>query len=328
MENINEYTLLEELRGFTNNRIILTAAELDLFDFIGNNKGVKAEDIANKKGLNLKALTRLLDALVVLKYLEKKDDTYFLSEKGVFLTWTHPRTILPMVLHHVHLWENWTHLTETIKQGKNPKRRPVHSDDKSTKAFIEAMHVIARSLAKEIVDSYDASNFNVLLDIGAGPCTYTIEFLKKYPNMKAIVFDLEAVIPMSKKFVKKEGLEDRVEFVAGDFYKDPLPNGADLAFLSAIIHQNSPEENIALYHSIYDILPKGGKILIRDHIMNSERTWPPAGALFAINMLVCTPGGDTYTFDEVKQGLEQAGFRDIRLVRKGPKMDCLVEGVK
>jgi predicted methyltransferase len=128
--------------------------------------------------------------------------------------------------------------------------------------------------------------------------------------------------------LEEEGFQDRVELAAGDFYLDELPGGCDLALLSAIIHQNSPEQNIALYEKIHRALAPGGVVLIRDHIMDESRTQPPAGAMFALNMLVNTSAGDTYTFAEVKQTLEAAGFGEIRQVRTGERMDCLVEGRK
>ena len=121
---------------------------------------------------------------------------------------------------------------------------------------------------------------------------------------------------------------DRVELVGGDFYHDELPTGCDLALLSAIIHQNSPEENLDLYRKIHRALLPGGKVLIRDHVMDSAHTHPPQGALFAINMLVATEGGDTYSFDDIEGALEAAEFEDVKMVRKGERMDCLVEARK
>ncbi len=109
------------------------------------------------------------------------------------------------------------------------------------------------------------------------------------------------------------------------FYSDPLPSGCDLALLSAIIHQNSPEENVALYRKIREVLEPGGCLLIRDHIMEPDRTRPAAGALFAIDMLVNTEGGDTYTFEETKAALSEAGFQRVELLRTGDRMDCLVQ---
>lgn len=98
----------------------------------------------------------------------------------------------------------------------------------------------------------------------------------------------------------------------------------DLALLSAIIHQNSPDQNVALYKKVHHALIPGGTLLIRDHIMDESRIDPPAGAVFAINMLVATQGGDTYTFGEIAEGLMAAGFSDVRQIRDGKRMDSLV----
>ncbi len=328
MEGDLDLQLLEELRGFMQSRVVLTAADLGIFDFIYQKGTAKVSDIVNSLELDLRATTRLLDCLVSLGFLAKNADGYELKPKGLLLTSYHPKTILPMVKHYSHLWKNWSNLTETIKLGKNPKRETLDANSDTLKSFIYAMHVIGRSLAKEIVEFYDASSFKRLLDIGCGSGTYSINFLLRYPDMEAVLFDTPSVIPLAKERLEREGLLKRATLVAGDFYKDELPQGCDLALLSAIIHQNSPEENIELYRKVYRALVPGGKLLIRDHIMSEDRTWPPAGALFAINMLVMTEGGDTYTFSEVSSHLEEAGFTNIKLIRSGPKMDCLVEATK
>lgn len=328
MSKGNESEILEEFRWFMKNRVVFTAAELRVFDVIGKNPGSNARELASHMSTDERALTRLLDCLVGLDYLEKRDGVYYLSEKGQYMSSDHPSTVLPMVLHSAHLWKNWTYLTETVKLGTNPCRVPVMVDDDSKNAFIQAMHVIGRTLANNIVESYDAFDRRILLDIGGGSGIYTIAFLNKYPSMQAIIFDLPEVIPIASERIREEGLDSRVSFVAGNFYRDNLPQGCDFALLSAIIHQNSPEENIALYKSIFKALEPGGKLLIRDHIMDSDRVWPPGGALFAINMLVSTPGGDTYTFSEVEEHLLKAGFRNVRLLRRGHDMDCLVEAFK
>jgi len=120
---------------------------------------------------------------------------------------------------------------------------------------------------------------------------------------------------------------DRVNLVPGDFYKDELPTGHDLAFISAIIHQNSPEQNISLYEKAFRSLNSGGRVVIRDYVMSEDRTSPADGALFAINMLVGTQGGGTYSFNEIKQGLSKAGFIDVKQIG-GESMFSLVEGFK
>ena len=323
-----EGAVMEDVRGFFKSRVILTAAELDLFTRLAKGQA-RADDLAKELRCDQRCLTRLLDCLVALNLLSKQDGIYQTSERGALLSAEHPETELPMVLHINGLWETWSGLTETLKTGENPRRKPVADRGKdSLKDFIGAMHVVGRSLSNEIADSYDLSPFKKLLDIGGATGTYTIAFLEKNPQMTAVLFDLPDVIPWAEERLGSEGLVGRVELVAGDFYHDELPRGCDLALLSAIIHQNSPQENLDLYGKIHGALEPGGKLLIRDHVMDPGRTFPPQGTLFAINMLVNTKGGDTYTFDEMKDTLEAAGFGEVMLVRKGERMDCLVEARK
>jgi SAM-dependent methyltransferase len=230
------------------------------------------------------------------------------------------------MLHSNHQWERWSHLTESVRLGHNPHREPgARRSGERLEAFIGTMHVVGRELSRKLAEAYDLGRFERLLDIGGGAATYTIAFLQKNPRMTALFFDLPEVIPIAERHLRDEGLLERVELVAGDFQVDELPGGADLALLSAIIHQNSPERNVELYRKIHRALAPGGRLLIRDHIMNEERTEPAAGALFALNMLVCTDGGDCYTFGEVRNSLLKAGFAKVELVRCGEAMDSLVE---
>jgi len=234
-----------------------------------------------------------------------------------------------MILHLNHIWKNWSLLTETVKQGKNEALRKIGDwGGEVQEAFIGAMHAIGQELAAEIAQAYDLSPYRKLLDIGGASGTYTMAFLRHNPAMRAVLFDFAPVLAMAKTRLESEGFLDREELAAGDFYQDELPAGCDLALLSAIIHQNSPAQNVALYKKIHRALTPGGVVLIRDHIMDESRTQPPAGAMFALNMLVNTEGGDTYTFAEVQETLEAAGFREVKLVRQGDRMDCLVEGRK
>jgi len=320
--------VLADARGFFKSRVILTAADLDLFTELEKTP-VSAKELVEKMDSEERATTRLLDCLVTFDLLEKRNGTYHVTERGSCLSSRHPKSVLPMVLHYDHLWHNWSLLTQKVQTGETLGREPIfEAGDERQRAFIGAMHVVGREVSVEIADDYDLTPYKKLLDVGGASGTYTIAFLKKNPNMGAVIFDFENVVEMAKDRIESEGLKDRVEFVPGDFYEDELPNGCDLALLSAIIHQNSPQENLELYRKVFRALEPNGKILIRDHIMDESRTKPPAGALFALNMLVNTRGGDTYTYSEVEKTLEGAGFVDIKQVRSGPKMDCLVEGRK
>jgi predicted O-methyltransferase YrrM len=168
----------------------------------------------------------------------------------------------------------------------------------------------------------------VLLDVGGGSGAYTLAFLQAVPEMRGTLFDRPAVVEMARERLSEAGVLNRVRLVSGDFYRDEFPPGHDLAFVSAIIHQNSPEQNLGLFLKVFRALVPGGRIVIRDHVMASDRTCPKDGAIFAVNMLVGTRGGTTYTYEDINDCLTKAGFIRVRLLRSGEHMDGLVEAFK
>jgi hypothetical protein len=151
-----------------------------------------------------------------------------------------------------------------------------------------------------------------------------LAWLAAEPQSRAIIFDLPHVIPMARECFATSQFADRVELCAGDFYTDDLPKGADLAWVSAIIHQNSPDQNRALYRRIAAALAPQGWIYIRDIVMEPSRTAPVAGALFAVNMLSATVGGNCYSWTEIREDLQSAGFTDVQLVRRDEGMLSIV----
>jgi len=313
--------------SFWTSRVILTAAELDVFTQLDNG-ALTAYQLAGRINADVRAIDRLMDALVALDLLEKEQDLFSLSASGRLLSSRHGETLLPMLLHFNGLWQSWGQLTSVVRQGRPARRTQPEPDNEARKAFIGAMDAAGRGLSLKIADEFDGEPFRRLLDIGGASGTYTRAFLKKNAHMSAVLFDLPPVIAIARERIEAEGLTGRVVLAAGDYRKDALPSGCDLALLFAVIHQNSHRENLDLFTKIYGVLEPGGVLLIRDFIMDSSRTAPKQGALFALNMLVNTPEGDTYTFDEVKEALQKAGFVNIELRRGSGQQDDLVKAKK
>lgn len=322
--------ILRLARQFMESRILLTAAELNLFTLLAGAPGT-AESLADRLHADLRGLTILLDALAAMDLIVKREDGAYQTspEAAAFLNDKSPRSVLPMVRHAVHLWESWSDLTDKVRPAHLTETEP-SSDRKADElqAFIGAMHVIGTPLAQKIVTAVGPGKAKNLIDIGGASGTYTIAFLRAVPEMTATLFDRPAVIPIARGRLAEEGMLGRVRLAAGDFYQDELPGGHDLAMLSAIIHQNSPAQNVELFQKVHRALVSGGRMIIRDHIMEPCRTRPKAGAIFAVNMLVNTKGGSTYTFDEIRKGLEEAGFIKVKMLGTGEQMDALVEAFK
>jgi len=315
--------------GYWEVRVFLTAVELNLFPYLAVHSATST-DVATQFNTNPRATAMLLDALAAMDLLIKEGETYRVEPSAVpFLSDQTEESLLPMAQHHANLWYKWSQLTEVVRTGQQAQlQMDGEAARANTHSFIWAMHVLGRKMASEIAEMVDLEDRRRLLDVGGASGTYTLTFLARQPLMTATLFDRAEVIPMAQEALSKAGMLDRVTLQAGDFYQDALPGGHDLALLSAIIHQNSREQNVALYRKIHAAMVPGGRILIRDHILEPSRTEPPAGAIFAINMLVNTEGGNCYTLAEVTEDLTQAGFRDVRLIHSGPRMNGLVQAVR
>ncbi|MCK4661486.1 MAG: hypothetical protein KAT68_01365 [Bacteroidales bacterium] len=174
-----------DVRSFMKSRVILTAAELDLFTKLDKNS-ISAKDLATMLYLNERATTRILDCLITFELLEKQNNCYRTTKKGSHLSSLHPHSFLPSVKHSIKLWNNWSHLTVAIKKGVNPHLQALGNktvSDEETKSFIGAMHIGARKLSGKIIDAYDSRPFKRLLDIGGGSGAYIIAFLQKNPQL-------------------------------------------------------------------------------------------------------------------------------------------------
>ncbi|HOV34361.1 MAG TPA: methyltransferase, partial [Candidatus Hydrogenedens sp.] len=196
------------------------------------------------------------------------------------------------------------------------------------RAFILGMHVVALRASKSLLQKLGPIPYKRMLDVGGASGTYSEAFIEMNPGLRATIFDLPPVIEIAKERLKTSPYREKIDFCVGDFYKDSLPMGYDFLWLSAIIHQNSREQNVDLYKKCYAALETGGVLWVRDHVMSADRTYPKRGALFAINMLVGTHGGGTYTYEEIQEDLNRAGFKDVHFKLRGEQMDTVVEAVK
>ncbi len=329
MSPVSQEKVLKLAWNFMESRILLTGAELNLFTLLSKSR-LSAGEVARRTGADLRALTILLDALAAMGLLGKQDETYRCESPACeLLSEDAPDSVLAMVLHAAHLWHRWSDLTNIVR-GEDISIEASGSgrDAEEMRAFIGAMHAVAAPQAERIIAAVKPGDAKALIDVGGASGTYTIAFLRAVPGMKATLFDRPEVIEMARDLLHREGMLNRVSLVAGDFYRDELPQGHDIAFVSAVIHQNSPGQNLSLFKKVFRSLDAGGRIVIRDHVMESSRVHPRDGAIFAVNMLINTSGGGTYTFDEIHSGLSQAGFSRIKRLAKGEHMDALVEAFK
>jgi SAM-dependent methyltransferase len=310
-ETLSAQPILDLATAFQRSRVVLSAWELDVFTVVADQWRTSAE-VAAAIGGDGRATDRLMNALVALGLLEKRDGRFANTPASARFLVKGAPDYMAGLGHTNHLYDTWASLTHAVRSGTAVPRPDVGDrGDDWLRPFIAAMHWRAWRSAPRVVGLLDLTGVSRVLDVGGGSAAFSMAFVRARTGISAVVFDLPAVLPLTKNYIQTEGFAGKIDTVAGDYLKDDLPGGFDLVFLSAIVHSNSVEENKALIRKSAGALNPGGRVVVQDWLMSEDRTAPLAGALFAINMLVGTEAGDTFTETEVRGWMGKAGLTSL-----------------
>ncbi len=319
-----------ELSGYYWKTCTLHAAvKLDIFTVVGD-RALTSELIAENIDANAEGTTRLLNALVAMDFLHKKDGTFFNSDiSKKFLSKDSESYLGFMILHHHHLVDSWSKLDEGVRTGKPVRSRASFADDTKREAFLMGMYNSAMLLAPRLVYEFDLENYCNLLDMGGGPGTYAIHFCLKNPNLKATVYDLSTTRPFAEKTIAKFGLSDRISFKDGDYVEEQIEGRYDVVWMSHILHGEGPKTCLKMIQKAIAVLEPGGIIMIHDFILDNTKDSPLFPALFSMNMLLGTHEGRSYSEQEIVEMLKSAGVSDIqRSPFRGPTDSGVIIGKK
>jgi len=312
------------IRGYQESRILLTAVELDVFSAVKG--GASAAAVARRSGTDPRATGLLLNALVALGYLERHGESYEnTAVTSRYLTADAADDARAALRHNLSLWATWSGLTDVVRTGRPaPRAEMAEREDDWTVPFIAAMHRSASVRAPLVVEALGAGQVRRVLDIGGGSGAYAIAFAQANPALEAVVLDLASVLPITESHIADAGLTGRVTTRAGDLRSDAFGSGYDLVFMSSICHMLGPDGNRDLLARAAAALGPGGRVAIQDFILEPDRTAPRHAVLFAINMLVGTETGSTYTEQEYASWLEAAGLVRVRRIRLAGPADLMV----
>lgn len=326
--------VLELIEAFRRSKTMFAAVSLGVFDLLERNPATLA-------GLNAELrvesdpLERLLDACVGLKLLRRNGALYENEPlASTYLCRTSKRTLTGYILYsNDALFPMWSHLEDAVREG-TPRWKQTFGveggifdhffrTEEAKQTFVQGMHGLGLLSSPKVVDAFDLSRFAKLVDLGGATGHLAIAACERYPHMRAVVFDLPQVIESAKNQLRQAAaVAPRVNVVAGDFFRDALPE-ADLFAMSRIMH-DWPEEKIhPLLARIFDRLPDGGGILLAEKLLHQDKTGPTSTHMQSLNMLICTEGKER-TLGEYRQLLENAGFRDVRGHVTGGPLDAVL----
>ena len=176
--------------------------------------------------------------------------------------------------------------------------------------------MVARSLGEHLKIAKTKKPLSVL-DIAAGSGVWGIALAQQSPLVNISAVDWPEVLKVTKKVAKRHGVGGQLKTIPGDLSKVDFGTGHQVATLGHILHSEGRERSRQLIRKVFKALAPRGTIVISEFVPNDTRTGPPAPLIFAVNMLVNTTAGDTFTFAEMSQWLREAGFEKPRKVELG-----------
>jgi len=303
--------------GYTAPLILEAAIRNGVFDTLDSGP-MTIEEISKATGASLRGLRAILNALVGLEFLVKKDGSYSLTlESKTFLVTTKP-SFAGGILRHTssQLIPNWLHLNEVVRTGK-----PTASVNQQSYGseffheFVEDILPMSYAAAKALTAHLQIAQLSTptsVLDIASGSGVWGIAFAQESSNIRVTAVDWEHVLDITRKVTAKFGVSDRFTYNAGDLLASDFGSGHQFATLGHILHSEGEDRSKKLLSRVYDSLAPGGQIIIAEMVPDSDRTGPAFPLLFAVNMLVNTDEGDTFTFEEMTAWLTEAGFVNSR----------------
>ncbi len=300
--------------------VLEAAIRHHVFDVLDSGPKTLAE-ISGATSASERGLSAILDVLVGLEFLSKDEQgTYALTpESAAFLVSTKPEFQGGLIRHtSEHLLPKWLSLNEVVATG-----RPAQAVNRQTtgaeffEKFVNDIFPMSYHVAQELVEYLQLSATTKpvrVLDLAAGSGVWGIGLAQSSRQVSVTAVDWPGVLKITRDNAQRFGLAERFSFVEGDLQQAEFGSGHDIATLGHILHSEGVERSKKLLQKTFTALAPGGTIAIAEFLVNAERTGPMNGLIFAVNMLVNTERGGTYSFKEIAGWLRESGFVNPRTI--------------
>lgn len=308
----------ETITAFQRTAALKAAVELDIFTKIAEGK-TTAKSIAEAAGASERGLRILSDSLTVLGFLTKENDQYGLTETSAFFLDRHSPAYLGGAVDFIlspMQKRGFEDLTNAVRQGGSTAREEGSLDPESpmwvlfARGMVGMMMPAAQMMAANI--NFETDRPIKVLDIAAGHGIFGITVAQKFPNAQIYAVDWANVLQVATENAEKFGVADRHHLIEGSAFEVEFGDGYDLVLLTNFLHHFDTETCETLLKKIHRSLNHEGQVLTLEFVPGDDRVSPPAEAMFSLVMLAGTPAGDAYTFAELREMFETAGFSRSR----------------
>ena len=325
--------LRELIGGMRVTQLIYVAAKLGIADLLKD--GAKSVDeLASKVGAHPRALYRVLRALASIGIFSEVEDRQFeLTALAEPLQDRIPGSLRASAIINGEetYWKPWGDLLNCVKTGDNPFNRVFGMgtweyftrNAEAGTIFNKMMSGNTERNAKVVVETYDFSGVNRVIDLAGGRGALISAILKRNPHVQGVLTDLPAVANEAKAFIESEGLEDRCEIIIGDYFES-VPAGGDIYILKSTIIDEEDNGVVTILKNCRRAMGNHARLLIVDRIMPPHGSPSPAN-VFDVQMMV-EGGGLLRTEEEHGALFEKAGFKVNRMLATKSQYS-IIEGV-
>ncbi len=324
--------LFDTFNAFQRTQALKTAIEIELFTAIAEGN-TTAKAVAQRCGGTERTIRILCDFLTIMGFLTKQGSEYALTlDSATFLDKRSPAymgTVSEFIL-SPYIKDNFDRLTETVQKGGCVSDSALEPDHPMWVRFARAMApmmAMPSQLMAELVDPKKDQKLRVL-DIAAGHGLYGIAFAKQNPQIEITAVDWPNVLEVAKENAAAAGVSDRYQTKPGSAFDVDYGTGYDLVLLTNFLHHFNKATCETLLRKVHASLADGGRAVALEFVPNDDRITPPQAAAFSMQMLGGTPSGDAYTFAELEQMAQNAGFTRSEIHELPPTIERVVISYK
>lgn len=308
----SEEHILAVASSFRQSKILLTAIELGIFSLLGSRE-LTAKDVSFELGTDSDTTERLLNALTALEFTTKYRHHYKNTPDSMrYLDKSSPDYVGSML--HMNLnWESWGKLTDVVRTGM-----PIYNNlyeersEEFVEAYIDSVHRSYIHEAEGVSKAITLSNVHKMMDLGCGSGMYSIEFMKRNPNMEVLLMDYPKVIPLTEKYIEQAKLStSNYRFQSGIIKDETFEDNLDLIYASFVFEEFNIWENIEIMRRCFDSLNRNGRLIIHENFINNDRTSPVNSVIYSLNLKLHTAKGNSFSENDYWIMLKEAGFQQV-----------------
>lgn len=299
-------------------QVLLSAIELDVFSALAAGP-LDADALRQRTGVHRRGARDFFDALVALGLLEREGDHYAnTAAADHYLVRAKPTYIGAGILGgHAGIGRVWPRLTEALRSGEAQGGlaggfAEFYADPQRRRGFLTFMTAVSVGAARVMAQKFPWAEYRTFVDVGTAQGCFPVEIARANPHLAGAGFDLTAVRPLFEEYVAAHGLAERLRFLPGDFFTDPLPQ-ADVLVMGQVLHDWNLEQKRMLLAKAHAALPRGGALIVYEHLIDDERRTSVRGLVASVNMLLVTPGGFDYTGSDCCGWMRDTGFPESRV---------------